>query len=121
MAYYRGWEISFNDSLPVTGKWRAERFGVGMCAGTEAAILRMIDTKTAEEKTERDGRSLSTHRVRLVTGTPFQVKCIECGKVTTTNREPVYADLDGKPWVDYYCRPCALGRGADLSESEVRP
>jgi len=28
--------------------------------------------------------------------------CIKCGKKTPE----VYADLDGKPFVDYYCEEC---------------
>lgn len=62
---------------------------------------------------------LETHRVRVVGGTPFRVTCVACRKQTQTDREPIYADLDGKPWVDYYCRNCALARGADLSQAET--
>jgi hypothetical protein len=46
---YRGWSISFSDARPVTGKWRAERHGVGMGAGTEDALYRMIDAKVADK------------------------------------------------------------------------
>lgn len=49
---YKGWVITYNPSLPVTGKWRAEQFGVGMCAGTKEAIKRMIDAKVLERQNE---------------------------------------------------------------------
>ena len=45
---YRGWAISYSAARPVTGQWRAERFGVGMCAGTRDALIRMIDTRADE-------------------------------------------------------------------------
>lgn len=51
---YLGWEITHNDSRPVTGTWRAERFGVGMCAGDKALLMRMIDTKVREENAEKE-------------------------------------------------------------------
>ncbi len=51
---HKGWEINYNPSRPVTGVWRAERFGVGMCAGTFDALIRMIDTKIAEERLQNE-------------------------------------------------------------------
>ena len=60
-------------------------------------------------------------RMHIVTGTPFTVKCVNCGvrvlaggsftshganEVPFGTQRPVYADLDGKPFVDYYCEPC---------------
>jgi len=63
---------------------------------------------------ESTKQTLQSHRVNLVTGTPFRVTCVSCGKQTQTDREPMYADLDGKPWVDYYCGPCAINNGAKL-------
>lgn len=53
---YGGWKYSYNHSLPVTGRWRAERFGVGMCAGTEEALKRMIDAKNEQTRLERKKR-----------------------------------------------------------------
>ena len=45
---YRGWKISHNPARPITGQWRAERHGVGLCAGDRDALLRMIDAKIAQ-------------------------------------------------------------------------
>ena len=42
---YWGWKITYRDLRLVTGKWRAERFGVGMCAGSAESLKRMIDLK----------------------------------------------------------------------------
>ena len=42
-----------------------------------------------------------------VTGTPFGVTCYKCGKHTQTDRELVYADLQGESWKAYYCNDCA--------------
>ena len=52
MTEYRGWTITYSAARPVTGLWRAEQFGVGMCAGTEAALKRMIDVKVTERQAE---------------------------------------------------------------------
>lgn len=45
---YRGYAITFNRNAPVTGQWRGVRFGVGLCAGTKEALIRMIDTRISE-------------------------------------------------------------------------
>lgn len=45
---YKGYKVFHNRYWPTTGRWRAERFGVGMNAGTEQALYRMIDTKVKE-------------------------------------------------------------------------
>ncbi len=50
---YRGWTVNEGPSAPVTGRWRALRFGVGMCANTRALLLRMIDSKLDSERNER--------------------------------------------------------------------
>jgi len=50
---YRGWLITYSAARPVTGKWRAERAGVGMGAGSEDALYRMINTRVNMEETER--------------------------------------------------------------------
>lgn len=46
---YRGWRIFYDGSAPVTGRWRATRFGVGMCAGSEALLRRMIDQRVEND------------------------------------------------------------------------
>jgi hypothetical protein len=45
---YKGWKITYSANRPVTGTWRAERHGVGMCAGTREALQRMVDAKVSE-------------------------------------------------------------------------
>lgn len=65
---------------------------------------------------------LVTHRLRLVTGTPLAYRCVSCKKglaLLSRDNEPAYADLDGKPFVDYYCATCATAKGATLSLVEV--
>lgn len=44
---YKGWKLSFSSTRPITGQWRAERFGVCMCASTRGALVNMIDTRPA--------------------------------------------------------------------------
>lgn len=48
MEIYKGWAIGLSPQRPVTGQWRATRFGVGLCAGTKPELIRMIDVKNAE-------------------------------------------------------------------------
>lgn len=63
--------------------------------------------------------NLSTHRIRLVTGPALQLNCVGCGtglQLNSRTRERAYADLDGKPFVDYYCRPCAMALGATIDD-----
>jgi hypothetical protein len=36
----------------------------------------------------------------------FLVTCIKCGKKVMSDIQPTYADLDGKPFKDYYCFKC---------------
>jgi len=40
---------------------------------------------------------------------PFSTFCCRCGVKLRIeeNHPPVYADLDGKEFVDYYCTECA--------------
>jgi hypothetical protein len=40
----------------------------------------------------------------------FSCVCIDCNKAILP-REPRKADLDGKPFVDYYCEKCAKQKG----------
>lgn len=46
---YRGYTITYDPNAPITGKWRAVRFGVGMCANTREMLIRMIDQKLFEQ------------------------------------------------------------------------
>lgn len=50
---YKGWTITDNGAgvHPITGRFRAVRFGVSMCHPTREGIGRMIDTKAEEERT----------------------------------------------------------------------
>lgn len=61
MRMYRGWKITDHGEgyHPVTGRWRAERHGVGMGANTEEMLLRMIDNRELvayQERMERLAR-----------------------------------------------------------------
>lgn len=56
MKFYRGYKITHDPRLPVTGTWRAERFGVGMCNNSEESIKRMVDAKVAEAAQQRKER-----------------------------------------------------------------
>ncbi len=60
-------------------------------------------------------KPLEGHRVVLVTGTPFYSDCIRCGETMNSGIARVFADLDGKPWQDYYCESCAIFAGAKLA------
>ena len=48
-------------------------------------------------------------------GPCFRFLCVKCGRreqsITTDGRENAYADLNGKPFVDYYCLKCAEEEG----------
>ena len=37
----------------------------------------------------------------------FRVKCAVCGKEGWSSEGDWFADLDGEPFVDYYCERCA--------------
>ena len=66
---------------------------------------------------------LANHRVELVTGQPIRLNCVVCDRAIhnhTGYPNRAYADLDGKPWVDYYCFACATERGANLDAQEPR-
>lgn len=52
MNEYRGWHTTYSEARPVTGRWRAERFGVGLSAGSRDALLRMIDQKVEEQRAD---------------------------------------------------------------------
>lgn len=45
---FEGWKYDHSFSRPVTGRWRAERQGVGLCAGDLEALKSMIRTKNFE-------------------------------------------------------------------------
>lgn len=53
MKPYQGWRYDYSRSRPVTGAWRATRFGVGLCANTEELLLRMIAVKNRESHPSR--------------------------------------------------------------------
>lgn len=59
------------------------------------------------------------HKVAVADSGPLTFTCIDCGaKVTQADKTtvkrnghmagPVFANLQGKPFVDYYCQPCAV-------------
>lgn len=50
---YCRWTVRYQPEAPVTGRWRATRHGVGMCANTITLLARMIDQKHAEETAGR--------------------------------------------------------------------
>jgi hypothetical protein len=43
MSHYRGWTLDFNPQRPRTGTWKAQRYGVSMCAASLTALQAMID------------------------------------------------------------------------------
>lgn len=54
-------------------------------------------------------------RLLQVTGTPFYCECRSCGRTVRAGDpkvhpyagiEEVWADADGKPFVDFYCKDC---------------
>lgn len=42
---HKDWACGYDPSAPVTGRWRALRYGVGMCAGLRREIISMIDNR----------------------------------------------------------------------------
>ena len=50
---YNGHKLTYNPSAPVTGKWRAVRHGVSMCANDKPMLMRMIDIKIAQAREDR--------------------------------------------------------------------
>lgn len=45
---------------------------------------------------------------KQVGGPPFRFVCIECKQVFDHGMDTIaYADLEGRPWRDYYCNQCA--------------
>ena len=46
--YLDGWLIVCHSNGPVTGRWRATRFGVGMCAGNYEDLVTMIRARASE-------------------------------------------------------------------------
>jgi len=45
MDRYRGWKITYDEGRPITGRYEAESFGVGLSAGSLDALKRMVDTR----------------------------------------------------------------------------
>ena len=50
---YSGYQITYNPSAPITGKWRAVRHGVSLCANDKPMLMRMIATKIMHAREER--------------------------------------------------------------------
>jgi len=48
---YRGWNIWRGPDHPITGQWRADRFGIRMGNTTREGLLRMIDLRVEDERT----------------------------------------------------------------------
>lgn len=46
-------------------------------------------------------------KLTQVTGKPFGLTCIRCGKKKQTDLEQCYADTEGTPFRAYYCNICA--------------
>jgi hypothetical protein len=51
--YYRGWEIYQDINAPITGRWKALRFGVRIGNTTKEGVKRMIDAKIEDENVLR--------------------------------------------------------------------
>lgn len=47
---YCGWRITYDRHRPVTGTWRADRHGVGLCNNSKESIEQMVNTKVAEKR-----------------------------------------------------------------------
>jgi L-lactate utilization protein LutB len=39
---------------------------------------------------------------------PLTFRCIKCERKVNQAHAPVYADIQGKAYEDYYCQDCAL-------------
>ncbi len=53
---YRGWNVYRCDREPVTGLFRASRFGVWLSGGSLERVRRMIDVKIQDEKERRENQ-----------------------------------------------------------------
>jgi hypothetical protein len=40
---YKGWRVTYSANAPVTGRWKATKYGISMCHTTEEGLKRMID------------------------------------------------------------------------------
>jgi hypothetical protein len=52
---------------------------------------------------------------------PIKLQCVKCGKMVDADK--LLADLDGKPFVDYYCKECTAeydGRYLDSDSDSMR-
>lgn len=47
---YRGWKITFDSNRPVTGLWRAEKAGVGVCHNSYEAVKHLVDAHEIGKK-----------------------------------------------------------------------
>jgi hypothetical protein len=50
---YRGYSVRYDRSAPVTDRFRASRFGVGLCANHWPLLKRMIDQRIEEAQRRR--------------------------------------------------------------------
>jgi len=60
---HRGYWITYDASRPITGRWRAVRFGVSVCAGTEDAVKRIIDQRIYDAQNSGPIRSPSGYHI----------------------------------------------------------
>jgi len=47
---FKGWEVVYNGFAPITGRYKARRHGVTMCAGTRAGLESMITKRNQDER-----------------------------------------------------------------------
>lgn len=48
-SIYKGWNIYFGMSYPITGRFQALRNGVSLCANTFETLKKMIDLRRYEK------------------------------------------------------------------------
>lgn len=58
---HRGWHVFVDRAAPLSGRFKANRHGVGMCAGSPAALIRMIDRRVHDEQEDKRIREGGTH------------------------------------------------------------
>lgn len=79
------------------------------CASSEGQLM------LAQVLNRNVGKEEKIMNLQIVTGPPFTATCISCEKRVIAGSKglpfgtelPVYADLNGKPFTDYYCSSCA--------------
>ena len=108
-ANYRGWSYNFDRYRPVTGQWRAEQHGVSMCAGSEDALKRMIDSKATGGNApdrrhggayDRGSADAYYHRARdphYYKGATYASDRVEAKDMTPAEIEAYNAGYNGEP------------------------